>query len=174
MTKTNTFETLMSETLSTEPLFKGKPVYERVTLEQVRDDVITRAKHTLEVIQAYEGGPLKAPMARSKLNAIAIKIGYGAKNEALIDLGTDRNGKKLKYKRANGLTVEERKRTAIEFFESLIPLIEEGALDDAIEAKLASFRARGVKATAARKAAKAENTQTNCGEAHKMQALKVV
>lgn len=150
MTINTTFETLMSGILSTEPLLKGKDAYKPVTLEAARNDVLTRAKETLEIIRTYEGGPLKAPLAWSVRNAIAIKVGYGAKNETLFDLRADDNGKPIKFNRANGLTLEERKAKAIQFFETVIPQIEDGILDDALEAKLQSFRSRAAKGKAKR------------------------
>lgn len=150
MTTNTTFETLMSGILSTEPLLKGKVPYKPMTLDEARNDVLTRAAETLEIIRTYEGGKFKAPMAWYVRNAIAIKVGYRRKNETLFDLGTDANGKPIKFNRANGLTLEERKAKAIQFFETVIPQIQAGILDDALEAKLASFRSRSAKGKAKR------------------------
>jgi hypothetical protein len=141
---------LMSGILSTEAVLKGKPVYEPITLEKIRNDVISRAQETLNIVRAYHGGALTSPMAWSVRNGIAIKIGYGSKNEILVNLGVDAKGKPLKFQRANGFTLEARKNAAIEALEQLIPKIEAGILDEAIEAKLASYRSRSVKGKAKR------------------------
>jgi hypothetical protein len=143
-------QSLAAKLLSTEKLVLGKPEYQRITLEQMRENVLTRAKETLEALNAYEGGVLDAPMARTGLNAIVIKIGYGDKNEALVSFLDEINEEKAEF-RANGVTREEQKERAVEFFEAIIPAIEAGGLDEKIKEKLKSYQERGEKGKEARK-----------------------
>lgn len=50
------------------------------TVTDMRQDIITRAEATITALQSYEGGTLRAPMARSIRNGICVKIGYGKRN----------------------------------------------------------------------------------------------
>lgn len=141
---------LAAQLLSTEKLVLGKPEYERITLKQMRENVLSRAKATLDALKEYEGGSLDAPMARTGLNAIVIKIGYGDKNEALVSFTDEINEEKAEF-RANGKTREEQKERAIKFFEALIPAIEAGSLDEKLNEKLKSYQERSEKGKEARK-----------------------
>jgi hypothetical protein len=81
-------------------------------------------------------------MAWSVLNGIAVKIGYGSKNEYLFSFGFDAKGKRITEYRCNGLTHNERKELAIDFFEKAIQMIAEGGLDDELLTKIESHRNR--------------------------------
>lgn len=152
--------TLALEVLSTEAFHLGKPEYEHITLEQMRTNVVARAQETLEALKAYETGALDAPMAKTGLNCIRIKIGYGAKNEALWTF-TDAIGADTDTLRANGRTRAEQRHKAIAFFTAAIPAIEDGCLDVAIQEKLQSYRARAEKGKLARSAKKAKRDASN-------------
>lgn len=141
--------------LSTEAFFLGKPEYERITFEAMRENVLNRARQTLEDLESYVGGELVAPMAWTIRNAIAIKIGYGDKNEALW-MFKDAIGKDTDTPRANGRTREEQRLKAISFFSSAIPAIEAGSLDAVIQEKLTSYQVRAEAGKAARRANKAK------------------
>lgn len=143
-------ETLALGLLSTEHLFLGKKVYERITFEEMRENVLSRARETLAALEGYTGGALDAPMAWTARNAIAIKIGYGAKNEALWTFA-NAIGDATDTLRANGQTREKQRTAAIAFFHKAIPAIEGGALDDKIRAKHASYAKRGEQGKIARK-----------------------
>lgn len=143
-------QSLAKQLLSTEKLVLGKPEYERITLEQMRENVLSRAKATLAALKEYEGGSLDAPMARTGLNAIVIKIGYGDKNEALVSFLDEINEEKAEF-RANGKTRDEQKERAVAFFKAIIPAIEAGDLDAKIKEKLKSYQERGEKGKKARK-----------------------
>lgn len=142
-------ETLALGLLSTEHLFLGKKVYERITFEEMRENVLSRARETLAALEGYTGSTLDAPMAWTARNAIAIKIGYGAKNEALWTFA-DAIGDETDTLRANGHTRDKQRTTAIAFFKQAIPAIEAGALDDKIRAKHASYAERGEQGKLAR------------------------
>ena len=146
--------------LSTEEFFLGKKVYQRTSFEEMRANVISRARETLAALEAYTGGVLNAPMAWTARNAIAIKLGYGVKNEALWSF-KDQYGDPTDTLRANGRTRDEQRLKAIGFFSSAIPAIEADSIDHVIKAKLASYQARAEAAKAKResKAALSEKPQ---------------
>lgn len=143
--------TLALNLLDTEQFFLGKPEYERITIDEMRENVLNRARETLAALETYTGGSLEAPMAWTARNAIAIKIGYGAKNEALW-MFKDAIGRDTDTRRANGRTREEQVRKALIFFTQAIPAIENGGLDKEINDKLVSYQKRSVAGKAARKA----------------------
>ncbi len=147
--------TLALNILSTEAFFLGKPEYERITFEEMRANVVQRARQTLEALESYVGGELVAPMAWTVRNGIAIKIGYGDKNEALWTF-KDAIGNDTDKLRANGRTREEQRMRAISFFSSAIPAIEAGSLDAVIQEKLASYQVRADAGKVARRANKAK------------------
>ena len=143
--------TLALGLLDTEQFFLGPKTYEGITLEAMRENVLNRARATLEALETHTSGVLAAPMAWTARNAIAIKIGYGAKNEALW-LFNDAIGNDTDTLRANGRTREEQLRKAIGFFTAAIPAIANGSLDKAIREKLVSYQVRSKAGKAARKA----------------------
>jgi len=147
--------TLALNILSTEAFFLGKPEYERITFEEMRANVVQRARQTLEALESYVGGELVAPMAWTVRNGIAIKIGYGEKNEALWTF-KDAIGNDTEKLRANGRTREEQRLRAISFFTSALPEIEAGSLDAVIQEKLVSYQKRAEAGKAARRANKAK------------------
>lgn len=57
-----------------------KRKYQGQTVTDMRQDIITRAQETITVLESYEGGTLRAPMARSIRNGLCVKIGYGKRN----------------------------------------------------------------------------------------------
>lgn len=121
----------------------------------MRANVVQRARQTLETLESYVSGELSAPMAWTVRNAIAIKIGYGAKNEALWTF-KDAIGNDTETLRANGRTREDQRLKAISFFTSAIPAIEAGSLDAVIQEKLESYQVRADAGKAARRANKAK------------------
>jgi hypothetical protein len=148
--------------LSTEEFFLGKKTYQRTSFEEMRANVISRARETLEALEAYTDGVLNAPMAWTARNAIAIKVGYGVKNEALWNF-KDQYGDSTDTLRANGRTRDEQRLRAIGFFSSAIPEFEAGSLDEAIKAKLASYHARGEAGKQKRKAKAALHQKPKLG-----------
>lgn len=50
------------------------------TITDMRQDMITRAQQTIEALNDYQGGVLRAPMARSIRNGLRVKLGYGKRN----------------------------------------------------------------------------------------------
>ena len=50
------------------------------TITDMRQDIVSRAQLTIEALKAYQGGVLRAPMARSIRNGLRVKVGYGKRN----------------------------------------------------------------------------------------------
>lgn len=129
---------------------KGPQEYEAQTVENMRADVLKRAKQTLKALKAYEGGKLAAPMARSGRNCIKVKIGYGKRNAALFEYGTDENDKPITELRHNANTVSERRAAAMATIKKAIASIKKGGLDSYLEAYLTSRQDRSAKGGAAK------------------------
>lgn len=68
-----------------------KAKYQGQTITDMRQDLVERAQVTIDALEGYERGALRAPMARSVRNAIEVKIGYGKRNVGFFDgKGDDR------------------------------------------------------------------------------------
>jgi hypothetical protein len=129
---------------SNEVYTKGEQEYEAQTVENMRADVLKRAKQTLKELKTYQGGALNAPMARSGRNCIKVKIGYGKRNAALFEY---ENGKI--ERRHNADTVEERREAAIDTIKLAIGSIKVGGLDKYLESYLITRRTRSTNGTKA-------------------------
>jgi hypothetical protein len=127
---------------SNEVYTKGEVEYEAQTVENMRENVLKRAKQTLKELKAYQGGPLNAPMARSGRNCIKVKIGYGKRNAALFEYGKDET-----ERRHNADTVEQRREAAIATIKTAIASIKAGGLDKYLEAYLITRRTRSTNGT---------------------------
>ena len=57
-----------------------KRAYQGQTITDMRRDIVSRAQQTIEALESYQGGPLRAPMARSIRNGLCVKLGYGKRN----------------------------------------------------------------------------------------------
>ena len=123
---------------------KGEVEYEAQTVENMRENVLKRAKQTLKELKTYQGGQLNAPMARSGRNCIKVKIGYGSRNAALFEYEKDQNDL-----RHNADTVEERREAAIDTIKTAIASIKAGGLDKYLEAYLITRRTRSINGTQA-------------------------
>jgi hypothetical protein len=65
-----------------------KRTYQGQTITDMRQDIVTRAHQTIKALESYQGGPLRAPMARSIRNGISVKLGYGKRNVGFFEDGT--------------------------------------------------------------------------------------
>lgn len=66
---------------TTGPLKRPRPKSNPTqTVTDMRRDLTLRATETIKALEAYQGGSLKAPMARTVRNGISIKFGYGKRN----------------------------------------------------------------------------------------------
>ena len=114
---------------------KGPPEYVPQTVEEMRETTLQRAKQTLKNLKQYEGGKLISPMAKSGLNCIKVKIGYGKRNAALFDYDDGVNERRL-----NAATVKERREAAIEIIKDSIDSIKQGGMDEYFAAFLVTRR----------------------------------
>lgn len=62
-----------------------KRTYQGQTITDMRQDIVTRAQQTIKALESYQGGQLRAPMARSIRNGLCVKIGYGKRNAGFFD-----------------------------------------------------------------------------------------
>lgn len=127
---------------SNEVYIKGKIEYVPQTVEEMRENVLNRAKQTLKDLKQYEGGKLTSPMAKSGLNCIKVKIGYGKRNAALFDYDDGANERRL-----NAATVKERRSAAIEIIKNSIDSIKQGGMDEYLAAFLVTRRTRSKNGT---------------------------
>ena len=121
---------------------KGPKAYDPRTVEEMAGTIITRIDETIEVLTDYDSGKLSAPMARLVRNGIAIKIGYGSKNESI-----------------PGIEVErfwvENQADAIGYLVAMKEAFIAGEVNENLEEMLESYRDRAELGEAARRAKKA-------------------
>lgn len=65
---------------TTKPGKAKKAKYQGQTVTDMRNDMVERAQATIDALEGYERGALRAPMARSIRNGIKVKVGYGKRN----------------------------------------------------------------------------------------------
>lgn len=126
---------------TTDKLVKGPKEYDPRTVEGMAGTVIKRIDETIEVLTAYEGGKLSAPMARLVRNGFAIKIGYGSKNESI-----------------PGVEVQrfwfENQPEAVSYLMAMKEAFIAGQLNENLEELLESYRERAELGKEARRAKK--------------------
>jgi hypothetical protein len=127
---------------SNEVYTKGDIEYVPQTVDKMRENVLQRAKQTLKLLKQYEGGKLTSPMAKSGLNCIKIKIGYGSRNAALFEYDDGATERRL-----NADTVEERRSAAIEIIKNSIDSIKQGGMDKYLSEFLVSRQTRSINGT---------------------------
>lgn len=75
---------------TTDKLGKAKKAkYQGQTVTTMRHDLVERAQATIEALEGYKRGALRAPMARSIRNGIEVKIGYGKRNVGFFEEKAD-------------------------------------------------------------------------------------
>ena len=127
-----------------EALLVGKQDYQPVTVQQMVGDVVkalNEAKAELQEFDRFDRpikkAPFKARMIKRVRNGIQFTAGYGSKNEALAP------SRLFKVSEVD---------QALNMIEILIDNAHNGIFNDALNAKLASYRDRAEKGKAARKA----------------------
>ena len=131
---------------SAEALLKGKQAYEPVTIQKMVGDVVNALNEAKAELEAFDGfdrpiknAQFKAPMIKRVRGGFKLTVGYGSKNEAIGPV-----------KFFKDTEVEQ----ALNMIGDLIKYAYNGIFDDALNAKLASYRDRAEKGKAARKAMK--------------------
>lgn len=138
---------------NTQKMKIGRRDYQGRTLDEVRQDVLTRALETRNIVAAWDGEDLEAPMAWTGRNCVVLKVGYGATNIGLVTVNpdfADDDAKRFEYY-ANGATWQERQQDALEELDCYIEGIKAGELDEAMEALIASYKTRAAKRTTSKK-----------------------
>ncbi len=123
---------------TTGPLAKRKRTYQGQTVTAMRQDIIERALATIQALQEHKGQTLRAPMARSIRNGIAVKIGYGKRNVGFFTGEGD-----------NRIAVipelhfaHDRKLLAIDYLEQAIAAVQAGEFDELLSKALSDMTAR--------------------------------
>ena len=127
-----------------EVLLLGKQAYQPVTVQEMVSDVVkalNEAKAELEAFDSFKlpikNAQFKARMIKRVRNGVEFALGYGSKNEALAP------SRLFKVSEVD---------QALNMIEILIDNAHNGIFNDALNAKLASYRDRAEKGKAARKA----------------------
>lgn len=124
---------------TTEKLTRKERKYQGQTVTDMRQDLIERAQATIEVLKSHTGGPLRAPMARSIRNGIAIKIGYGKRNVGFFKGEGETRVAVIPERHF----AHDRMLFAIEYLQRAIAAVEAGEFDallsDTLEAMTARF-----------------------------------
>ena len=108
------------------------------TITDMRRDIVSRAQQTIEALQAYQGGPLRAPMARSIRNGLRVKLGYGKRNVGFFEDDTKPPvavipDKKFAHNEAVAAAV---------YLEKLVEAVNAGEFDELLSDTLRKLKAR--------------------------------
>jgi len=137
---------------------QSNPVTKLVkTVETTRKSILENLEGALVVLREGRVNTAKNKVARKVANGFAIKIGYGNANTKLVKFGQDENGKDIVERR---FRMEETPE-AIKYVEGVIAILEDGGLDQLIDAELLKLRARGKRIQDARRAKKAANNNAS-------------
>lgn len=123
---------------TTKPGKAVKATYQRQTVTDMRNDLVERAQSTVDVLDSYQGGALRAPMAHSVRNGITVKIGYGKRNvgffegqgEARVSIVSDR------------YFASDEAFIAAAYLRKIIHLVKAGEFDQLLTQALAKMVAR--------------------------------
>lgn len=132
------FVTRTADLGTTGPLPKRKRTYQGQTITAMRQDLIGRAQATIEALSNHRSGPLRAPMARSIRNGIAIKIGYGKRNVGFYRGEGDNRVAIIPELHF----AHDRKLLAIDYLQQAIVAVQSGEFDGLLSNTLNSMAAR--------------------------------
>lgn len=115
-----------------------KAKYQGQTVTDMRSDLISRAQATIDALEGYERGALRAPMAHSVQNAIKVKIGYGKRNVGFFEgQGDDRISIVSDRYFARGETF-----IAAAYLRKIVNLVNAGEFDTLLAQTLAKMAAK--------------------------------
>lgn len=123
---------------TTGPLAKRKRAYQGQTVTAMRQDIVERAQATIEALGTHRSGTLRAPMARSIRNGIAVKIGYGKRNVGFFT-GEGKNRVAILPEMH---FAHDRKLLAIDYLEQAIAAVQAGEFDALLSNTLDTMAAR--------------------------------
>lgn len=159
---TNDFLNELNEYGSTERTYRGPKEYVHKTIHDMHNDVKAAAEDAIAELQKWnvnESVKFSSRMLRKCRNGVAVKVGYGSNNHAVIvlDKKTRSNGETVnkveKFFEAKGHkeefleNLERERRQAIAYLSRVIEGIEAGKLDGRFEEMLQSYRDRQAVAT---------------------------
>lgn len=132
------FVTRTADLGTTGPLAKRVRKYQGQTVTDMRQDLISRAQTTIKALNAYQRGPLRAPMARSIRNGIEVKLGYGKRNVGFFEGQGDNRTSIIPDRHFP----HDRKLLAIDYLEQAIVAVSAGEFDALLSKALADMTAR--------------------------------
>lgn len=123
---------------TTKPGKAAKATYQGQTVTDMRNDLVSRAQSTIDALNIYEGGALRAEMARSVRNGITVKIGYGKRNVGFFDGKGDDRVSLIPDRHF----AHDRKLLAIDYLQQAIAAVQSGEFDALLSKALADMTAR--------------------------------
>ncbi|CUH59848.1 hypothetical protein [Thalassobacter stenotrophicus] len=118
-----------------------KRTYRGQTIADMRHDIVTRAQQTIEALDGYKGGVLRAPMARSIRNGLCVKLGYGKRNVGFFEgEGSDR----VAVISDRNFARNEAYAAAV-YLEKVVEAVSAGEFDELLGHTLNKLKARFVK-----------------------------
>lgn len=143
----NELQNLLNGFGSTERFLIGKEPYAPKTVAEMADDIATDIQDAITALENNE----ESKMVRKVRNGYRVKIGYGAKNEAVLKFPTETNeDNAYRFFESKAEDREAKRIEAIEFLTTVKDAFDAGQLNDVLEAKLESYRDRAEKGKEAR------------------------
>jgi hypothetical protein len=146
-TMNNELQNILNGFGSTERFLIGKDPYDPKTVEDLVEAIATDIQDAITALENNE----ESKMVRKVRNGYRVKIGYGAKNEAVLKFPTATNeNNAYRFFESKSKHREAKRIEAINFLLTIKDAFEAGQLDDVLEAKLESYRDRAAKGKEAR------------------------
>lgn len=126
---------------TTKPGKAKKAKYQGQTVTDMRNDMVERAQATIDALEGYERGALRAPMARSVRNAIKVKVGYGKRNVGFFEDKEDKDAKPVAIV-ADRYFARGEAFIAAAYLRKIINLVNAGEFDELLTQTLAKMATR--------------------------------
>lgn len=126
---------------TTKPGKAKKAKYQGQTVTDMRNDMVERAQATIDALEGYERGALRAPMARSVRNGIKVKVGYGKRNVGFFEDTEDKDAKPVAIV-SDRYFARSEAFIAAAYLQKIINLVNAGEFDELLKQTLAKMAAR--------------------------------
>lgn len=126
---------------TTKPGKAKKAKYQGQTVTDMRNDMVERAQATIDALEGYERGALRAPMARSVRNGVKVKIGYGKRNVGFFEDNEDKDAKPVAIVSDRYFSRGEA-FIAAAYLRKIINLVNAGEFDELLTQALAKMASR--------------------------------
>jgi hypothetical protein len=126
---------------TTKPGKAKKAKYQGQTVTDMRNDMVERAQATIDALEGYERGALRAPMARSVRNGIKVKIGYGKRNVGFFEDKEDKDTKPVAIV-SDRYFARSEAFIAAAYLRKIINLVNAGEFDELLTQALAKMALR--------------------------------